>query len=92
MCFYKYYNYLTGYSLIEKPVFALPFEVLEGITSGLLVASSFIYAAKLATRHNTATFQGVLATVHYGFGNNSIFFFEKLEISHLYQFLYFLLY
>ena len=60
--------FISGYSLISNPYWALPFEVLEGVTTGLLVASAIIYGAKLSNKSNIGTMQGILATSHYGFG------------------------
>ena len=46
----------------------MPLELVEGATTGLLVAATILYAAKLAPRSSQATLQGVIATVHYGVG------------------------
>ncbi|KAB7496065.1 Major facilitator superfamily domain-containing protein 6-A [Armadillidium nasatum] len=60
-----------GYSLIKNYYWCFPFEVIEGITTGLLVASAIIYGSKLSQQSNLGTLQGILATFHYGFGKSA---------------------
>ncbi|KAF2355581.1 Major facilitator superfamily associated domain [Trinorchestia longiramus] len=60
----------VGYSLLTDPLWCIPLEVAEGATTGLLIASSVLYAAHLAHPQAQATLQGLLATVHYGVGKS----------------------
>ncbi|KAK8744513.1 hypothetical protein OTU49_000845 [Cherax quadricarinatus] len=59
-----------GYSLIQDYYWCAPFEVLEGVTTGLLVTAAIIYGSQLASKTNVATLQGILATLHYGLGKS----------------------
>ncbi|KAG7156293.1 major facilitator superfamily domain-containing protein 6-like [Homarus americanus] len=59
-----------GYSLIVDYYWCAPFELLEGVTTGLLVTAAIIYGAQLSSKTNLATLQGVLATLHYGLGKS----------------------
>ncbi|XP_076046445.1 major facilitator superfamily domain-containing protein 6-B-like [Oratosquilla oratoria] len=59
-----------GYSLLKDPWWCLPIEILEGATTGLLLASAIIYAARLSNRYNVGTLQGILAAAHYGIGKS----------------------
>lgn len=60
-----------GYSLIKDYYWCAPFELLEGVTTGLLVTAAIIYGAQLSSKTNLATLQGVLATLHYGLGKSA---------------------
>ncbi|XP_042856325.1 major facilitator superfamily domain-containing protein 6-B-like [Penaeus japonicus] len=79
-----------GYSLIQDYYWCVPFETLEGITTGLLVATTIIYGAQLSCDTNVATVQGILAAFHYGFGKSigsllGGFLMENLEPKFAFQ-------
>ena len=75
---------VIGYSTIKNPLWAIPFEILEGITSGLLVAAAIVYGVKISSTHNMATLQGIIATVHYGIGKLfSKYLLEKINFSYI---------
>ncbi|KAK4310707.1 hypothetical protein Pmani_017736 [Petrolisthes manimaculis] len=60
-----------GYSLVKKYYWVAPFEVLEGVTTGLLFTAAVVYGGQLSSRSNLATLQGILATCHYGLGKSA---------------------
>ncbi|XP_066977344.1 uncharacterized protein [Macrobrachium rosenbergii] len=60
-----------GYSMLKEYYWCMPFEVLEGVTTGLLVAAAITYGAQLSSKSNVATLQGILATFHYGLGKSA---------------------
>ncbi|KAK8403631.1 hypothetical protein O3P69_000013 [Scylla paramamosain] len=61
----------VGYSAIKVYYWAAPFELLEGITTGLLVTSAIVYGKLLSSKTNMATLQGIMATLHYGLGKSA---------------------
>lgn len=61
----------VGYSAITVYYWAAPFELLEGITTGLLVTSAIVYGKMLSSKTNMATLQGIMATLHYGLGKSA---------------------
>lgn len=63
----------AGYSLVKKYYWVAPFEVLEGVTTGLLFTAAVVYGGQLSSRSNLATLQGILATCHYGLGTLHFF-------------------
>ncbi|KAG0723469.1 hypothetical protein GWK47_042691 [Chionoecetes opilio] len=61
----------SGYSTITTYYWAAAFEVLEGVTTGLLVTSAIVYGKLLSSKTNVATLQGIMATLHYGLGKSA---------------------
>ena len=67
----QYQIFFTGYSYIENPYMCLVYEVMESVTTALMVTSSMAYAAQLGTTTTLATIQGLFGAAHYGLGRGS---------------------
>ena len=57
-----------GYSYIYNPYMCLIYEVLEAITTSLMMTSAVAYSAELSTPSTLATVQGMIAGTYYGIG------------------------
>ncbi|XP_033743348.1 major facilitator superfamily domain-containing protein 6-like [Pecten maximus] len=56
------------YSLLPNAWFVLPIEVLHSITFGLMWAASTSYASIISPPGMSATVQGIISGLHFGFG------------------------
>ncbi|CAL4122727.1 unnamed protein product [Meganyctiphanes norvegica] len=68
LSFLMYSIRFAGYACISDPSHALYFESLEGITTGLLLTTTMMYAAELSTTESIVSLQALCATVHHGIG------------------------
>jgi len=62
---------LIGYSYIDDPYLCLVYEVMESVTTALMVTSMMAYAAQLGTTTTVATIQGLICAFYYGLGRGS---------------------
>ena len=62
---------IPGYSFIQDPYYCLVYEVMESITTALMVTSMMAYAAQLGTTTTLATIQGLIFTAYYGIGRGT---------------------
>ncbi|CAI6361482.1 unnamed protein product [Macrosiphum euphorbiae] len=56
------------YTIIENPLWALPVELLNGITFGMSYSAAISYAALIAPDGAEGTLQGVVGTAYMGIG------------------------
>ena len=62
------FGIILGYSYIQNPYWALPFEALECFTNALLLTAFLTYATKLSTLSTIVSVQGLMAGLHFGLG------------------------
>lgn len=70
------------YTIIENPLWALPVELLNGITFALSYSAAISYAALITPTGAEGTLQGVVGTAYTGIG--SIFIILKSNNIHDY--------
>ena len=66
--FLVYVIRLIGYSYLTMPYMCLVYEVMESITSALMLTSMFAYAAQLSSTTTLTTVQGVFGAAYFGLG------------------------
>lgn len=66
--FIAYSIRLMSYSFLDGVYGVLPVEILHGITFGIMWASSTSYASIISPPGISATVQGLLGGIHFGFG------------------------
>ena len=59
---------LIGYSYLNNPYMCLVYEVMESITSALMMTSMTAYAAQLSSTTTLTTVQGVFGAAYFGIG------------------------
>jgi len=48
------------------------FELLEGVTMGLMLSAAYMYAASLSTKNNIVSLQAIAGTLHHGVGGSTV--------------------
>ena len=66
--FLVYVIRLIGYSYLTMPYMCLVYEVMESITSALMLTSMLAYAAQLSSTTTLTTVQGVFGAAYFGLG------------------------
>lgn len=66
--FLVYVIRLIGYSYLNNPYMCLVYEVMESITSALMMTSMTSYAAQLSSTTTLTTVQGVFGAAYFGIG------------------------
>ena len=62
------------YSFLTNAWFVLPIELLHGVSFGLMYAAATAYASIIAPKGLSATVQGLMAGLYFGFGKKVFFF------------------
>lgn len=66
--FIAYFVRFIAYSFLENAWAVLPIELTHGITYGVCWAAATSYASSIAPPGMSATFQGLVSGIHFGFG------------------------
>ncbi|XP_049771164.1 uncharacterized protein LOC126136592 [Schistocerca cancellata] len=81
LAFFSHAARLMGYSMIESPWWAFPFEIIEATAVHLMWTAAATYCTILAPRWLLATLIGVLGMSHFSLGRGSGSFFGGILIG-----------
>jgi len=69
MVFFTFTFIFSLYTIIENPLWALPVELLNGITFALSYSAAISYASLITPAGAEGTLQGVVGTAYTGIGS-----------------------